>query len=165
MARQKRFAPGQKTSVLHDHEWLNSLETRLNKLENLKGGPGINTLNTAAGLIIALAGRIDNVEIVKLKTQLTAMGTAEANVLSYDKDDKQDEASITDEREITVKDLLGYGSEADLIGLALIAPRGKNKLYFFIPLQYSNFDSSEAQALTHTAATSTLRWVNLTPCP
>ena len=160
----KLFRKGDPFFEKVDHRFLNSIERRLAKLENMSSGTGFNKLLGGGASKSALGVRLDNFEIVALAESLPPFGMANAYyVRHYDKDDSYDKVAIGSNtwsssgvekfvidltNTIEVHNLCDVEYSANELGFSPVMPRGEERLNIFIPICPAEISSSSSTTST-----------------
>jgi hypothetical protein len=170
MPVKKHFKSGQRILDAVTSDYLNSLEDRLARLENLKTKAPVQVRNTSHGQVLSLASLIPEVEIVQLNAQLDASDesqTKNANILRWNTTSGpfEDPTIQYDTIEIVGKTSLD-NTKGIIIKLAL----GTASKWLFVPWPLAQgddvpgYDKTLQQALTHDA-NGWLRWLEIKKCP
>jgi len=151
-----------------DHKFLNSIERRLAKLENMSSGTGFNKLLGGGASKSALGVRLDSFEIVALAESLPPFGMANAYyVRHYKNDDSYNKVAIGSNtwstssgvekfvidltNTIEVHNLCDVEYSANELGFSPVMPRGEERLNIFIPICPAEISSSSSTSSTSTS--------------
>jgi len=170
------FHKGDAKNDVLNHRYLQSLEERIRRLEQLSVTSPLQVLNSAAGINISLGQIIQNYEIVKLTSQLdrnhaNTSGFSDSetyvDVLKYNEAD-----GVWEDSDIQFEtiEICGVTSLDDTVGILLDFPRGgatTKRIFVPWPLAQGdnlpNYDFTKHQALTH-AANGYLQWMDIGNC-
>lgn len=137
MAKKIIFNRGDPKSKVLDHVYLNSIERRLERLENLAGESPILIQNNEAGISIGLDERIDNFEFAKLSEKLkdtpSTDNFATANLMRRDND-----GNLFEDTSLPVKEVRSPATRYfpdNTEGMIFRHPKSTKGTWEFIPFQ------------------------------
>lgn len=170
------FTRGQSKDEVLNEAYLQSLEARIRRLEDMVAVSPLGVIKNASGFSIHLDGRIQNYEIVKLTENLPrnhantsgfSDSDIDVNVLSYNH-----ESGVFEDSNIQFEtiEIAGVTSLNDTVGILLEFPREQatpRRVFVPWPLAQGDnlpgYDFRKDQALVHMAS-GYLQWMDIGLC-